>query len=154
MNLRVTIGDDSVETNLVKVGGLELQHLVNTVAVDLVSGILDLLGSTITTAKASGDELLAILVEEVEGVEVSASRDLDQLCESVADLSIGKCAKEAKVKEGVHGSVVGTQTVLVVAVVDGNLDRDRGINQTNDSGGDTNEVGVSAVGSTGETVNG
>jgi len=51
----------------------------------------------------------------------------------------------------VHGGVVGSETVLVVAVVDGDLDRDGGVNQTDDGGRDTDEVGVAAVGGTGES---
>lgn len=150
----MAVGNDSVKTNFVEVGGLKLQHLVDTSAVDLVGSIANLLGSTITTTEASGDELLTILVQQVEGVEVGTGGDLDQLCETVADLGIGESAEEGKVKEGVHGSVVGTKTVLVVVVVDANLDGDGSINQTNDSGGHTDEVGVSAVSRTSETVNG
>jgi len=150
----VAVGNDSVKTNFVEVGGLKLQHLVDTSAVDLVGSIANLLGSTITTTEASGDKLLTILVQQVEGVEVGTGGDLDQLCETVADLGIGESAEEGKVKEGVHGSVVGTKTVLVVVVVDANLDGDGSINQTNDSGGHTDEVGVSAVSRTSETVNG
>ena len=150
----MAVGNDSVKTNFVEVGGLKLQHLVDTSAVDLVGSIANLLGSTITTTEASGDELLTVLVQQVEGVEVGTGGDLDQLCETVADLGIGESAEEGKVKEGVHGSVVGTKTVLVVVVVDANLDGDGSINQTNDSGGHTDEVGVSAVSRTSETVNG
>jgi len=150
----VAVGNDSVKTNLVEVGGLKLQHLVDTSAVDLVGSIANLLGSTITTTEASGDELLTVLVQQVEGVEVGTGGDLDQLCKTVANLGIGESAEEGKVKEGVHGSVVGTKTVLVVVVVDANLDGDGSINQTNDSGGHTDEVGVSAVSRTSETVNG
>lgn len=150
----MAVGNDSVKTNFVEVGGLKLQHLVDTSAVDLVGSIANLLGSTITTTEASGDKLLTILVQQVEGVEVGTGGDLDQLCETVADLGIGESAEEGKVKEGVHGSVVGTKTVLVVVVVDANLDGDGSINQTNDSGGHTDEVGVSAVSRTSETVNG
>lgn len=150
----MTVGNDSVKTNLVKVGGLKLQHLVDTVTVDLVGSIADLLGSTITATEASRDELLTVLVEQVEGVKVGTGGDLDQLCEAVADLSIGESAEESEVKEGVHGSVVGTQTVLVVAVVDGDLDGDGSVNETNDGGRNTNVVGVSAVGGTSETVDG
>jgi hypothetical protein len=154
VDLRVTVGNDSVKTNLVKVGGLELQHLVDTTTVDLVGSIANLLGSTLTTTETGLNELLTVLVEQVEGVEVGTGGDLDQLCETVTDLSIGKTAEEGEVKEGVHGSVVGTKTVLVVIVVDANLDRDGSVNETNDGGGNTDEVGVSAVRSAGETVNG
>ena len=50
-----------------------------------------------------------------------------------------------------HGSVVGSQAVLVVAVVDGDLDADRGIDQTDDGGGDADEVCVPSVRSAGES---
>jgi len=83
---------------------------------------------------------------------VSTGGDLDQLCESISDLSDWQGAEEAKVEEGVDWRVVCSQTILVVAVVDGNLDGDRGVDQTNDSGWYTDEVGVSAVGRTSETV--
>lgn len=44
MNIRVAVGNDSVKTDFVQVGGLELQHLVDTGPVDRVGGIGDLLG--------------------------------------------------------------------------------------------------------------
>jgi hypothetical protein len=62
------------------------------------------------------------------------------------EILIWESLEEREVEEGVHGCVVGSQTVLVVAVVDGNLDTDRGIDQTNDGCGDTDIVGGPAVG--------
>lgn len=44
--------------------------------------------------------------------------------------------------------MVSPKSVLVVSVVDGDLDRDRSINQTDDSSRDSNEVGVPAIGRT------
>lgn len=41
--------------------------------------------------------------------------------------------------------MISTQTVLIVAIVDGNFDGDGGVNQTNDCGGDSDKVGVPAV---------
>lgn len=149
--IRVTVGNDTVETNLVEVGCLELQHLVDTSPVDLVGCFLDLLLSTIGVTESGLDELLGILVEKVECGQVSTAGDLDQLCETVPDLRSGKCAEETKVEEGVLGCVVGTKTVLVVAVVDTDLDGDGGVNQANDGGGNADEVGVAAVGSTGKS---
>jgi hypothetical protein len=143
----VTVSNDTVKTNLVEVGGLELQHLVDTSPVDLVGCILDLLLSTVGVAESGFDELLGVLVEEVECGQVSTAGDLDQLCETVPDLRSGECAEETEVEEGVLGCVVGTETVLVVAVVDTDLDRDGSVNQTNDGGGNADEVGVAAVGS-------
>lgn len=121
-DIRVTVGNDSVKTNLVKVGCLKLQHLVDTSPVDLVGRILDLLLGTVGVAESGADELLGVFVEKVECGQVSTARNLDQLCETVPDLRSGECAEETEVEEGVLGSVVGTQAVLVVAVVDGDLD--------------------------------
>lgn len=45
------------------------------------------------------------------------------------------------------GSVVGSETVLVVAVVDSHFNRDRGVNQPNYSCQDADKVCVAAVGS-------
>lgn len=47
-----------------------------------------------------------------------------------------------------HWCVVGTESVFVVAVVDGNLDADTGINEANDSSGNTDVVGRPSVGRT------
>jgi hypothetical protein len=77
---------------------------------------------------------------------VAACRDLDQLSKAVSDLCLWESLEEREVEEGVHGCVVSSQTVLVVAIVDGNLDADRGIDQTDDGSGDTNVVGSPAVG--------
>jgi len=41
--------------------------------------------------------------------------------------------------------MVCAQAVLVVAIVDSHLDGDRGIDESDDRGGDTDEVGVSAI---------
>jgi len=147
----VAVCNDSVESDLVKVRGLELQHLVDTVAADLVRGVANLLGGVVGATEAGGDQLLGVLVQEVEGLQVCTGGDLDKLCESVSDLCLGKRAEEGEVKEGLDGCVVSTETVLVVAVVNGNLDGDGGINETNDGGGDTDVVGVSAVCGASET---
>jgi hypothetical protein len=48
----------------------------------------------------------------------------------------------------VHWCMVSTQSVLVVAVVDGDLDTDTGIDQANDGGWDTDVVGSPSVGRT------
>ena len=147
----MTVGNDTVKTDLVQVWSLELQHLEDTSTVDLVCSIIDLLLGAVSTTEASADELLAVLVEQIESWEVTTSGDLDQLCESVSDLSLWKSAQEAEVEESVHWGVVGTETILVVAVVDGDLDGDGSVNETNDGGWNTDVVGVAAVGSTGES---
>ena len=147
----MTVGNDTVKTNLVEVGCLELEHLVNTSPVDLVGCLLDLLLSTVGVAESGVDELLGVLVEEVKCGQVSTAGDLDQLCETVPDLRSGECAEETEVEEGVLGCVVGTETVLVVAVVDTDLDGDGSVNQANDGGGNADEVGVAAVSSAGKS---
>ena len=47
----VAIGNDTVQADLVKIGCLELQHLVNTSTVDGVSGLADLLVISLTTKR-------------------------------------------------------------------------------------------------------
>lgn len=86
----MTVGNNTVKTDLVKVGCLELKHLVDTVAVDPVTSITDLLGSTVLATESSLDDLLSVLLEEFESLEVSTCRDLDQLCEPVSDLCFGE----------------------------------------------------------------
>lgn len=147
----MTVGNDTVKTNLVEVRCLELEHLVDTSPVDLVGCLLDLLLSTVGVAESGVDELLGVLVEKVKCGQVSTAGDLDQLCETVPDLRSGECAEETEVEEGVLGCVVGTETVLVVAVVDTDLDGDGSVNQANDGGGNADEVGVAAVGSAGKS---
>lgn len=41
--------------------------------------------------------------------------------------------------------VISTQSILVVAIVDGNFDGDRCIDKSNDGGGNSNEVCISLV---------
>lgn len=144
---RVAVGNNTVETDLVKVRGLELKHLVDTGPVDPVGSILDLLLSTVGVAESGVDELLGVLVEKVECGQVSTAGDLDQLCEAVPDLRGRKSAEETEVKECVDGGVVCTETVLVVGVVDADLDGDGSVDQANDGCGNADEVGVAAVGS-------
>lgn len=148
----MAVGDDSVKTNLVKVWRLELQHLVDASTVDGVCSILDLLCSTFGTAEAGGNELLAELVEQVESGEVSTGGDLDELCESVSDLSLWEGAQKGEVEKGVDGCVVGTEAVLVVAIVDTDFDGDRGVDQANDGSGNADEVGVATVSSAGKST--
>ena len=44
----VAVGDDSVKANLVKIGRLKLQHLVDTGAVYFIRGLQNLLVVTLT----------------------------------------------------------------------------------------------------------
>ena len=148
----VAVGDDTVKTDLVKVRCLELQHLMNTSTVDGVSSLANLLVIALT-AEAGSDQLLAVLVKKIECGPVSTCRDLDQLGKAVSDLCLGQGLQERKVQEGVDGSVVSTQPVLVIAVVNSNLDTDTSIDETNDSGRNTDEVCVPAVRGTRESTN-
>jgi hypothetical protein len=50
-----------------------------------------------------------------------------------------------------HRGVVCAKAILVIAIVDGNLDADRGVNKTDDGRRDADEVRVAAVGGAGET---
>lgn len=144
----MAVGDDAVEHDLVEVGGFEFEHLVDAGAADLVGGLLQVVRGAVCAAEAGGDEVLAVGVEEVEGGLVGAGGDLDELGEAIADLGDWEGAKEGEVKECVDGGMVGSETVLVVAIVDGNLDGDGGVDEADDGGGDADEVGVAAVGRT------
>ena len=85
----VAVSDDTVETDLVEVRSLQLQHLVDAGAVDLVRSLADLLGGIVAATELHLDELLAVLVEKVERPQVGAARDLDQLCETISHLRLG-----------------------------------------------------------------
>ena len=54
--------------------------------VDLVRSLSDLLRGTVSATKSSLNKLFAVLVEEVERIQVRTSRDLDQLGEAIPDL--------------------------------------------------------------------
>jgi hypothetical protein len=91
---------------------------------DLISNLLNLRRSIIRSSKTSVDKLLAVLLKKIISILVSTSRDLDQLRETVADLCYGETAEEGEVKECVGWGVIGAETVLVAAVVDGDFDGD------------------------------
>ena len=146
-DLRVTISNNTIETYLMQVGRLQFQHLLDSIPVDGVCSFLHLRGSTIRATECSCNQILTVSVEKIESMKIRTRRDLDQLSEAVADLRLWQSAKESEIKESLHWCVVGTKTILVVAIVDGNLDRHRGVNQTDDGGRDADVVAVSAVGS-------
>lgn len=118
----MTVSNDTIQSNLVQVWCLELEHLMNTCSVDLVAGLGDLLGSIIRATKARIDNLLSILVQQVERGQMCTRRDLDQLCKAVPNLCLWQSAEEGEVEEGVDRRMVCSQTILVVAVVHGDLD--------------------------------
>ena len=148
----MAICNDPIQSDLMQVRRLQLQHLVDPLPVDLIRRLDQLLRTPIRSAKALLNQLLAVLVQQVKGVEMRTRRDLDQLREAVADLSRGQGSQEREVEEGVDWGVVGAQTVLVVAVVDGDLDGDGCVDQSDDRGGDSDEVCVAAVSGTCESV--
>src|SRR5690242_8312079 len=61
----VAIGNDTIKTDFVKVGRLQLQHLVDASTVDGVSRFTDLLVVTLAT-EASSNKLLAVLIKKIE----------------------------------------------------------------------------------------
>lgn len=48
--------------------------------------------------------------------------------------------------------MVCTKSVLIISIVDSNLDGDRRVDQSNDCGRDSNEVGVSSIRRTSESL--
>lgn len=58
----MAVGNDTVKTDLVQVGCLKLQHLVDASAVDLIRGLEHLLIITLTT-EASCNQPLTVLVQ-------------------------------------------------------------------------------------------
>jgi hypothetical protein len=149
-NLRVTVGNDSVEADLMEVGRLQLQHLEDSRTVDLVCGPLEFLGCPVLATESRVDELFAILVQKVEGGQMRTTRDLDELRKPVPRLPDGKGAEEFEIEEGMYRSVVCTEAVLVVAIVHGDLDGDGCVDEADDSGRNADEVGIATVCCTGE----
>ena len=76
---------------------------------------------------------------------MSTSRDFDQFCKTVSNLSFRECAEKREVEEGVDGCVISAQSILVVAIVNGHFDRDRSVNQADDSRWNTDEVRVPPI---------
>lgn len=140
----VTKGDDSVEAKLVQVGGFELEHGLDTSVADLGTGCNDVLAALLVS-ETGLDELLSVLDKQVPDSLVADRGDFDELGETVSDLSNGESLEEGEVEEGVERSVVGTESVLQLSVVESDLDRDGSIDETDQSGGDSDEVGSSSV---------
>ena len=131
---------------------LQLQHLMDTLTVDLIRRIDQFFRTAIRSAETLLDQLLTVLVQQIEGSLVRACRDLDQLRETVADLCGRESSQECEIEEGVDRGVIRSEPVLVVAVVDGNFDGDRGVYQSDDCSWDSNEVRVAAISSACESV--
>ena len=141
----VAVGNDTVQANLMKVGCLKLQHLVDARAIDLIRSLANLIGCIITTTELCLDQLFTVLIKEIKCSEVGTTGDLDQLCETVPYLRLRQSSQECEVEEGVHGSMICSKTVLVVAVVHGDLDAHGSIDQSDDSSRDADEVCVPSV---------
>lgn len=144
------VGNDTVKHNLMQVRCLQLEHLIDTRTTDLIRRAPDLLGRPIIATKRRANQILAVSVKQVQGGLVSTRRDLNELGEAIADLRHGQRAQEGKVQEGVDGRVVGAQPVLVPSVVDTDFDGHGGVDEPDDGGRDTDEVGAAAVGGTSE----
>ena len=89
----MAVGDDTVKANLVEVGCLELQHLEDTGAVDLIRSPANLRVGIITT-ESRCDQLLAVLVKKLKRGPVTACRDLDELSKAVSDLAFWESLEE------------------------------------------------------------
>ena len=146
----MAVRDDSVQANLVQVWSLKPQHFIYTLSVDLIRSIAYFMRGAVGTPKSRLDELLAVFVQKVEGIKVGACRNFDKFCKAIPNLGSRQCTKESEVEKGVHGSMVCTKAILVIAIIDGNLDRHRGVYQTNDSGRHSDEIGVPAICGTSE----
>ena len=131
-----------------------LKHRLDTTVADLLTGGDDLL--TALVAEGSLNELLAVLDQQVVDRLVTDRGDLDELCETVSDLTSWQSLEQGEVEEGVDGGVVGSETgvrpsylrgksprlpVLQLAVVDSDLDGDGSVDETDEGGGDSDKVG-------------
>ena len=98
-----------------QVGCLELQHLVDAIPIDLVGSGANFFGGAVTTAKTGSNDVFAMFVQEIKGLQVRAGRDLDELREAITDLSLWERSKETEVQEGMDWGMISSQPVLVVA---------------------------------------
>lgn len=124
---------------------LEFQHLVDTCSIDGIRGVTNFFRCAVGAAKSSLDQLLTILVQQVKCRKMSTGGNLDEFGKPIADLCLWQRAKKGEVEKRVDWCMVGTEPVLVVAIVDSHLDGDRRINESNDGRGDSDEVCVAAV---------
>lgn len=102
----MAVSNDSVKTNLMQIWSLDLQHLVDAHPVDLVGRLSYLFGGAVSATESGFDDFLAILVEQVESLKMSTSRDLDELCETVSNLSFGQRSQEGEVQEGLDWGMI------------------------------------------------
>ena len=147
----MSVCDDSVKTDLMEIGCLELQHFVDGISIDAIRDLLQSGIGTFSTTEGLADQGFAIGVKKVEGREMSADRDLDQLREAIANLRDWQSPQEGEVKEGLCWSMIGTKTILVLRVIDGCLDAHGSINQTDECSRNADEWCVPAVNSAGKS---
>lgn len=126
--------------------------------------------SALLEPETSLNQLLAMLDEQIPDRLVTDRGNLDELGETVSDLSDGQGLEERKVEESVEGGVVCSKPavsaissdhhnigsledspVLKLSVVDSDLDTDTGVDQTDQCGRDSDKVGCSSVRSTSVT---
>lgn len=93
----MAICDDSIESDLVEIGRLQLQHLMDAFSIDLVRCVADFIRSAITTSEPSADKLFAVFIQPIKGRKMGARGYFDQLGETVPDLCRGQAAEECEV---------------------------------------------------------
>ena len=141
--------DDTVQVDLVQVRRLQLEHGRDRRVRQPVTDRPQL-RCAVEVSEASTQQVGAVLVEEVEDLRIAHDRDLDQLGHAVADLILGKCCEEGEVEEHPLGSMVSAEPILVLAVVDGHLDRHAGVDQPDQRRGDPDVGRVAPVTGAGE----
>ena len=147
----MSISNHAIQPNLVEIGCLELQHLEDSVLIDLIRSFMDFLCGAICAAEASGDKLLAVFVQEVKGGFVRAHRNFDQLCKSISNLRRGQGTEETKIEECVNGGMVGSQAILIIPVIDSDFDRHRRVNEADNGRRYANVIRVSTISCTCES---
>lgn len=68
----MAVGNNTVEHDLMKVGSLKLKHLIDTSSADLVRRLPDLRLCALLSSESSANQVLAVLVEQIKCVKVSA----------------------------------------------------------------------------------
>lgn len=152
MHLRVTVRNHSVQSDLMKIWGLESQHFINALPIDFVCSSTDLFRRPIAASKGGFDKLLAVFVKQVKCLQVGARRYFDQLGKPVSYLGRWQCAKKGKVEEGVDRCMICAESVFVVTIIDCNFNRNRSVNQSDDRSWNADEIGVPAVCCTGKPI--
>src|ERR1700730_7660165 len=103
----MSISDDPIQSNLMQIRRLQLQHLMDAFPINLIRSLDQLPRTAIRSPKTLLNQLLTVLIQQVESIEMRTSRNLYQLCETVTDLGCRKSPQEGEVEEGVNRGVVG-----------------------------------------------